>query len=34
MARADYSEKDIKVLRKQVQDFIVPLATKLYQKPS
>jgi M3 family oligoendopeptidase len=32
MARADYSEKDIKVLRAQVQDFIVPLATKLYQK--
>jgi M3 family oligoendopeptidase len=32
MARADYNEKDIKVLRQQVQDYIVPLATKLYQK--
>jgi M3 family oligoendopeptidase len=32
MARADYKEKDIKVLREQVLDFIVPLATKLYEK--
>jgi M3 family oligoendopeptidase len=32
MARADYKEKDIKVLREQVLDFIVPLASKLYEK--
>lgn len=31
MHRSDYNEEDIKVLRKGVIDYVVPLATKLYE---